>query len=422
MDTNNFKYFLLLFFLNFSIFTPSNLYAEEDLGQKLFVEKRCVSCHVIGRGRFAGPDLYHILDKYSDEEIISWIINPQSMYKKYSKTPINDGYPPMPNLNVHRSEAKLLLSYIKEIKKEIKRNSKVRISGKINNFTTDKFLDNQEIELMALLADKVLSNKKTLIKNGNFQFSDLPGNSAYKIILMHDGIEYSTDKFYFLPTENEKKINLTVFDTTQDKKEIKTDSVHLIITYDKGSKSITVAEIINIKNSSRNIFIGSNDFKEKIRKINSYSLFPDATSLGFPHRGEETFVVSDNKVTDTLPMPPGNRRVVLTYSIKLNLLSTTISKIFFNDIDSLTIIVPENILSFDIQGLEYTKKETHIKELVDEKYTTYSIKNIKKGDTLNLKFKKYDIFLNTKSVVGIIFLIFILTALGFTIFKKGVKK
>ena len=98
------------------------------------------------------------------------------------------------------------------------------------------------------------------------------------------------------------------------------------------------------------------------------------------------------------------------------------NKIFFNDIDSLTIIVPENILSFDIQGLEYTKKETQIKELVDEKYTTYSIKNIKKGDTLNLKFKKYDIFLNTKSVVGIIFLIFILTALGFTIFKKGVKK
>ena len=67
-------------------------------------------------------------------------------------------------------------------------------------------------------------------------------------------------------------------------------------------------------------------------------------------------------------------------------------------------------------------KEAQIKELTDEKYTTYSIKDIKKGDALNLKFKKYDIFLNTKSVVGVIFLIFILAALGFTIFRKGVKK
>jgi len=420
MDTNTFKYFFLLLSLNFFIFFPSNLHTEENLGEKLFVEKRCISCHVIGRGRFAGPDLYHIFDKYPDKEIISWIINPQSMYKKYSKMPINDGYPPMPNLNVNPSEAKALLNYIKKTNKEIKQNSKVRISGKINNFTTDKFLDNQEIELRSLLADKILSTKKILIKNGDFQFPNLLGNSAYKIILMHDGIEYSTDKFHFLPTENEKKVNLTVFDITQDEKEIKMDSIHLIITYDEDSKLITIAEIINIKNSSRNIFVGSNDFKEKIRRINSYSLFPKATNLGFPHRSEETFVVSDNMVTDILPIPPGNRRVVLTYSIKLNLLSTTISKVFLNDINSLTIIVPENKLSFDIKGLEYTKKETQIKELVDEKYTTYSIESIKKGNTLNLQFKKYDVFLNTKSVVGIIFLIFILAVLGFKIFKKRI--
>ncbi len=422
MYKKNFQFFFFAIFCSYVLLFSFDIKAEDNSGKDIFVEKRCITCHVIGRGTSVGPDLYNIFDKYSDEEILSWIINPQSIYEQYSKMPINKGYPPMPNLGVNLSEAKELLSYIKNTKDTIKRNSKVLIKGRINNFTADKFLQNESIELEAVMADKILSTEKAIIKDGYFKFKGLPGNSAYRIKLFYDGIEYSTDKFYFLPEENEKKIDLTVFETTQEQSSIKISSVHLIVTYDEDSKSIIVAEIINIDNVSRSIFVGTNDISEKIRRINSYSLFPKIINLDFPHRSKDTFIASDNMITDTLPVPPGNRRVVFTYGVKLNLLSTTLSKIFLNDIPNLAIIVPENILSFDIEGLEYTKKEAQIKELTDEKYTTYSIKDIKKGDALNLKFKKYDIFLNTKSVVGVIFLIFILAALGFTIFRKGVKK
>ena len=422
MNKKNPTFFFFAIFFSCVLFFSFDINAESNLGKDIFVGRRCITCHVIGRGTFVGPDLYNIFDKYSNEEILSWITNPQSIYEKYSKMPINKEYPPMPNLGIDLSEATELLNYIRNTRNIVERNSKVLIQGRINNFTTDKFLQNEPIELEAVMADKILSTKKVIIKDGYFKFKNLPGNSAYRIKLIYDGIEYSTDKFYFLPEENKKKVDLTVFETTQNQSSIKTSSVHLIITYDEDSKSIIVAEIINIDNLSRNIFVGTNDISEKIRHVGSYSLFPKIINLGFPHRNKDTFIVSDNIITDTLPMPPGNRRVVFTYVVKLNLLSTTLSKIFLNDIPNLAIIVPENILSFDIEGLEYTKKETQIKELTDEKYTTYSIKNIRKGDALNLKFKKYDIFLNTKSVVGIIFLIFVLAALGFTIFKKGVKK
>ena len=331
---------------------------------------------------------------------------------------MNTGYPPMPNMQINAAEAKALVDYIKNTKKRIRKDTKVKISGKINNFTTDKLLNNQEIELKSLMADKVLFSKKIIINNGKFEFGDLKGASAYKIILMHNGIEYSTDKFYFLPTENEKKIDLTVFDTTQDKSNIKIESVHYIVTYDENSQSLVVAEIININNSSRNIYIGSNNFTDKVRQVNDYSLFSNAINLGFPHRSAETFIVSDNKLTDTLPMPPGTRRVVLTYALKLNLFSTEVSKVFINDIPNLTIIIPESKLSFDIKGLEYTRKDTNIKELSEEEYTTYSIVNIKKGDLIKLQFKKYDSLFSTKSVVGGIFILFILIAVGYRILNK----
>ena len=412
------KYIFCFVFITLIISLGNKVRAEELSGEKLFIEKRCISCHVIGRGRFAGPDLYNAISKYNEEDILSWIINPQSIYQKYSKMPMNTGYPPMPNMQVKAAEAKALVDYIKNTKKRIRKDTKVKISGKINNFTTDKLLNNQEIELKSLMADKVLFSKKIIINNGKFEFGDLKGASAYKIILMHNGIEYSTDKFYFLPTENEKKIDLTVFDTTQDKSNIKMESVHYIVTYDENSQSLVVAEIININNSSRNIYIGSNNFTDKVRQVNDYSLFSNAINLGFPHRSAETFIVSDNKLTDTLPMPPGTRRVVLTYALKLNLFSTEVSKVFINDIPNLTIIIPESKLSFDIKGLEYTRKDTNIKELSEEEYTTYSIVNIKKGDLIKLQFKKYDSLFSTKSVVGGIFILFILIAVGYRILNK----
>ena len=412
------KYIFCFVFITLIISLGNKTRAEELSGEKLFIEKRCISCHVIGRGRFAGPDLYNAISKYNEEDILSWIINPQSIYQKYSKMPMNTGYPPMPNMQVNAAEAKALVDYIKNTKKRIRKDTKVKISGKINNFTTDKLLNNQEIELKSLMADKVLFSKKIIINNGKFEFGDLKGASAYKIILMHNGIEYSTDKFYFLPTENEKKIDLTVFDTTQDKSNIKIESVHYIVTYDENSQSLVVAEIININNSSRNIYIGSNNFTDKVRQVNDYSLFSNAINLGFPHRSAETFIVSDNKLTDTLPMPPGTRRVVLTYALKLNLFSTEVSKVFINDIPNLTIIIPESKLSFDIKGLEYTRKDTNIKELSEEEYTTYSIVNIKKGDLIKLQFKKYDSLFSTKSVVGGIFILFILIAVGYRILNK----
>lgn len=410
--------FILFLLLYLAPFTAISI--EEDLNslENLFVEKRCITCHVVGRGKFVGPDLYDALSKYSEEDILQWIQNPQAIYKKYSKMPINDGYPPMPYMNVDSSEAKRLLEYLKRTKGLVRKNSRVKISGTIKNFSENKLLDSQEVQLEFVMADKVKNTEKQITNNGNFIFNNLIGNIAYRIKIFYDGIEYSTDKFYFLPRENNKSVDLIVYDSTQKIKNLKVNSSHLIISYDEDSESIVVAEIINVENQSRNIFVGTNNFSEKIRKINSYALFPGIENLGFPHRSKETFIVSQENVIDTLPMPPGNRRIVLTYAKQLNFFSTTISKVFLNDISSLTIIVPENKLSFTLDGLEYIKKEAGIKELEDDQYSTYSTSDITKGQEIKLTFRKYDLFFNTKSVIGIIFILFMLGIFLYKRFKK----
>tara|TARA_B110000438_G_scaffold120195_1_gene117326 strand:- start:926 stop:2161 length:1236 start_codon:yes stop_codon:yes gene_type:complete len=404
--------FLILLFL-FPFF--ANAKSEISSLEALFVEKKCVTCHVVGRGRFVGPDLYDVVGKYSDQEILKWIQNPQAIYKEYSKMPINEGYPPMPYLGINESDAKKLLVYIKKTNSIVNKGTKVRIFGSVKNFSIDKFINAQEVQLELVMADKIKSIKKVLTKNGKFNFDKLIGNIAYRIKIFYDGIEYSTDKFYFLPREINKVVDLIVYDSTQNIANISVNSAHLIINYEEDSSSIIIAEIINVENQSKSIFVGPNSFSEKVRKINSYSLFSGILNLGFPHRGEDTFIVSDDKVIDTLPMPPGNRRIVFTYGKELNLFSTKIGKTFMNDIDSLTIIVPESKLSLNVEGLEYTKKKTEIKELADEKYSTYSIVNIKKGDAISLQFKKYDFLLDTKTIVGFIFIFFLV---GISLYRR----
>lgn len=411
---------IIIFFI--LIISPFSTFSnEEDILslENLYIEKRCITCHVIGRGKFVGPDLYNVFNKYSDKEILQWIKNPQEIYKKYNKMPINEGYPPMPYMNVNSKDAGRLLEYIKRTKSLVKKNSKVSIAGSIRNFSTDKLLDNQEVELELLMADKIITKKIEVTKNGKFKFDKLKGNIAYRIKIFYDGIEYSTDKFYFLPRELEKKVDLIVYDSSQDIQNISINSSHLIISYDEKANMIVAAEIINVENKSRNIFIGTNPFGEKIRKINSYGVFPDIVNLGFPHRSQESFIVSDLSVIDTLPMPPGNRRLVLTYQKELDFFTTKLSRIFLNDVKNLTIIFPESKLSMSIEGLSFTKMESNLDEFAKDEYVTYSLTGIKEGDKLNLTFKKYDVFRDPKIIISIVFIFFMMGIFWYRKFTKS---
>ncbi|KAB2832619.1 MAG: cytochrome c, partial [Candidatus Dadabacteria bacterium] len=66
-----------------------NPHDMKTIGRDQFIENRCVRCHTIGRGRFVGPDLSGVGDKYTREDLIKWIENPQQVYQATGKMPVN---------------------------------------------------------------------------------------------------------------------------------------------------------------------------------------------------------------------------------------------------------------------------------------------------------------------------------------------
>ena len=410
--------FIIVLF-SFFFFISNSSYPMADEGRGLFVEKRCVTCHVVGRGVFVGPDLWKVNNKYSKTDMINWISNTDAIYEKYNKKPINSGYPPMPNIEISTSESLKIINYLKNLDSSINPGTSVKLKGEVKNFSNEDDQD-YEVSLESVMAEKVLNEKKILTKNGLFEVNNLKGNIAYRVKIIHDGIEYSTDKFYYMPEENFKDIDLTIYDSTQNSDSIEINSSHIVISYDEESDNLLFAEIQNVNNDSKYIYVGLNSLIEQKRNIIKFSKFSNIENLSFPHRSSETFIINDNSIVETIPMPPGQRRIVFTYTKQLDFFNTKLVKNFFNTIQSLTIIIPEDKINMKVRGLNFTKSQSDIKELKDESYVTYSFNNISKNDNLELTFSKpFYNYISTRIIIFIIFLI--LSSIVFLyLYKKNI--
>lgn len=81
-------------------------------GERLFVSKGCSACHSMGKGNLVGPDLSEIIPRYGFDFLVRWLQDPESIYAELGTRPINQGFPPMPAMNVSREEAVSIATFL----------------------------------------------------------------------------------------------------------------------------------------------------------------------------------------------------------------------------------------------------------------------------------------------------------------------
>ncbi|HHT9135005.1 MAG TPA: c-type cytochrome [Candidatus Avalokitesvara rifleensis] len=90
-------------------------YFEQALvtaGERLFVSKGCSICHTMGKGNLVGPDLSGIVPRHGFDFLVRWLQDPESVYAELGIKPINQGFPPMPAMNVSREEAASIATFL----------------------------------------------------------------------------------------------------------------------------------------------------------------------------------------------------------------------------------------------------------------------------------------------------------------------
>ncbi len=304
-----FRIFAAFFILLVSNYYGAPVYALE--GGELFVSKRCVRCHTIGRGRFVGPDLKAVFDKYPREKIVLWITNPSAVYAAEGM-PVNEGYPPMPRTDVSPEDAEKIADYLFSLNDIAPVPPDGVFVGRVINETTGSPAAGMEVSLGSFMGDRPISIlAENTGEDGGFIFEGLSWGASHKISIQKDGVLYETDKMVFQPGQKEIRVSLPVYETTKDDRSISLEFNHLIV--EPFEDAVRVAELAGFVNSGKVVVVSDENNKDP--STLRLGVPAAATNLNFIHRGGDSGDVSEQTPAFTLPMLPGSKTVLFSYEI-----------------------------------------------------------------------------------------------------------
>lgn len=322
-----------------------------EMGLSLFIENRCVRCHTIGRGRFVGPDLKDVGDRYTREDLVKWISDPQQVYRETGKMPVNEGYPPMPPMEIHLMAARAIADYLltAEIKPDTVKGG--TIAGKVINKTSGQAVADVSITLTSFMGDRE-TGKTTAVTGpeGGFDFKELPWDRSYMVTLSYDGAEYSTDKMVFFPGEDKKTLDLPVYEPASGPQDISVTQSHMIVQATEGG--LTVADLTLFDNKGDRMYVGSADAGGGKNETLKFSVPEDAGNINFIHGlNPESVVRTPEGFSDTESVLPGQRRVAFAYTLPVESGGRSLGKTIEYPTASFLLLVSETAGEVRVEGL-----------------------------------------------------------------------
>ena len=369
---------LHIFLISFCLFSSvvvSSATAQVP-GESVFIEGKCARCHTLGRGRFVGPDLLGVGDRYSRDDLIRWARDPESIYAERKKKPINEGYPPMPPMNLSESDAQKVADYLLGYTPPTDLSESGMITGQVRNVTTRKPQEGQDIVLISYMGDR--PENRHFAKSdslGRFSFPSLRWDRSYEIMLFHQGVQYVSGKMVFPPGEDEITLDLPVYDTTSSDENISLLSLNVIIYPDDEGAKVNVTSLHAFENSGDTVFTG-----EQTESDTTTLVFPipeKAVDVTFSDSvNPEAVVRKEEKLYSRLPFLPGMKRVALGYSLPLSQIGEKFSISFYYEVDDLAVFIRKTELGIRVKQPGAVAEEIMIH---DEAFLKYVLSDVKPG-------------------------------------------
>ena len=378
-----------------------NPHDMDTMGKELFIENRCVRCHTIGRGRFVGPDLEGVGNRYSRDELITWIENPQQVYQSTGKMPVNEGYPPMPPMDIHPMAAQAIADYLLTVKVRPDAGKGGIITGKVLDKTKDRAVPGAKITLTSYMGEKETGRTEAATsKDGAFAFARLPWDRSYMVTVEYGGAEYSTDKMVFNPDEDLKTLDLPVYEPTDSGADISIAEGHMIVQAVEGGLSI--ADLSSFENKGDRMYVGSVAVADGRKETLRFSVPSDAANLNFIHGlSPESVVRTENGFSDTASVMPGPKRVVFAYTVPLSSGGGAIEKTVEYPTGNFLLLVSKTSEQVSVEGLA----GGDVVKIENEDFTRWSGESLNPGDKITIKFVNPAAWKDNIKWAGVAFLI-----------------
>ena len=369
-----FHLFLISFCLLLSVVVPSAV--AQVSGESLFIEGKCIRCHTLGRGRFVGPDLIGVGQRYSRDDLIRWARDPESIYEERRKKPINEGYPPMPPMNLSESDAREVADYLLGYTLPSDLGESGTVKGRIRNITTGKPEAGQDVVLISYMGDR--PQERHFAKSdslGNFSFSSLQWDRSYEIMLLHHGVQYVSGKMIFLPGDDEITLDLPVYDITSSDENVSLQSLNLIVYPNEEGGNMNVTSLYVFENSGDTVFTGEQRGPDTTTLV--FSIPEEAVDVTFSDGvNPEAVERQGEKLYSKLPFLPGMKRVALGYSLPLSQIQGKFQIEFDYGVADLAVFVRKTELGIRVEQPRAAAEDIMIH---DEAFLKYQLSDLKPG-------------------------------------------
>ena len=102
------KWAILVPIAVFALWAAYHVY-QLDLGKRSFARLGCASCHFSG----GGPNLSTILPQYDEKTVEDFIRDPEEVYRRLGRKPLNPGFSIMHRVKTTDGEVRAMAKYLK---------------------------------------------------------------------------------------------------------------------------------------------------------------------------------------------------------------------------------------------------------------------------------------------------------------------
>jgi mono/diheme cytochrome c family protein len=308
-------------------------------------EQGCAECHGsegTGAGETPPPDLAGK----------QWLANSQS---EYLEAVTAATHPPVEGL----SDAEI------ELAAEIARDfslgfglAATNVGGEgtidvlVENATTGEKPGGLPVRLYMFEGDSFVSSRAAETDaDGRARFEALPSDASWVYIaeVQYNDLPFSSDIQQFEDPTAAVEIALPVYDGGGVAEDIRVERAHWVLNLSSPQR-LDVGEIYILSNTGDRVYDGE-EGDDGVRRVLALAVPENANNVGVEGAElGERFLVEGNAVIDTMPMAPGQRQILIRYSLPIEDGRVELSHPIAYAVDHLNLLVPDLGMTVEAPG------------------------------------------------------------------------
>lgn len=248
----------------------------------------------------------------------------------------------------------------------------------VENATTGEKPGGLPVRLYMFEGDSFVSSRSAETDaDGRARFEALPNDVTWVYVaeVQYNDVPFSSNMHQFEDQASNLEIALPVYDGGATAADIRVDRAHWVLNLSTPQR-LDVGEIYILSNTGDRVYDGE-EGDDGVRRVLFLTVPENATNVGV--EGAELggrFLVEGNAVIDTAPMAPGQRQILIRYSLPIEDGRVELFHPIAYAVDHLNLLVPDIGMTVEAPGWN----EGEAMPAQDGSYRNFSRTNLEPGE------------------------------------------